>query len=1142
MRAPLPSFLEDIGNVRATGASTPETSYYPALKHLLDAIGRELSPKVLCVMNLRNQGAGLPDGGLFTADQFGRKNSADDAERAFTTLKPSRGAIEVKPPTTDIVLLSRSKQAIGYGGAYRHVLLTNLREFSLMDYSDGSPKTVESFTLAKSERELWQLCAAPGPAKAMADRFAEFLRRVLRTPAPLAEPEDLAWFLASYAREALAEIEHLDIPGLSDVAVHLEAALGVGFGFGTDATSPLVSEAQKAKARHFFRSILVQTLFYGVFSAWVLWCQQGPAPEERFSWREAAGRLHLTPLNVLFHEMTRPTLLFTQILLSRLTLAEAALNRVDRGSFFKRFQQQEAVQYFYEPFLEAFDPGLRKDLGVWYTPDEVVRYMVERVDRTLRADLGIPGGLADPDVLVLDPCCGTGGFLVAVLERIRSTLIEQGEDSLASAQVLEAARKRVFGFEILPAPFVIAHLQISLYLERIGAPMPEGSRAAVYLTNALTGWSVGKGRQVRLWEGLKEERDQSDQVKRKAKVLVVLGNPPYNAFAGVQPDEEEDSVNAYKEGLRKVWHVRKFNLDELYVRFMRLAERKIVEQSGRGVVCYVSNASYAADKSFVVLRERFLHEFDTIAIDNCNGDSRETGKLTPDGKPDPSIFSTSRNREGIRTGAAIGLFVLTGKKRKPNAIAGVKWRDFWGVTKRKDLLDSLDEASSGYQDVPVAAQSYWSLQPRSAVAAYRSWPQVIDLCGRDKSEHEPISGLAEKRMGGLLAFEKHILTARMTAYFDPNLSLAAIAPSIGGLARNAGRYPAEETRKRLLSQGASFEPERIKRYALLPFDVRYCYHTSSRPLWNEPRPILSEQLWSDNRGFVCRSAARQPDEGWPAYCVTALPDHHLLDPNVVVIPFRWGAVELGKKVFTGNLGRQTRTYLAKLGITNADANEHVATLVWYHALAVAYSPAWLAENGDAIRADFPRVPMPGHLETLERSALLGRQVADLLDPDVPVPGVSTGKVRDDLRLLGALKHRDGGQLDPARGDLAVTARWGVLQRLDRGDVVMPGPGRVTEGSGRHVPLDSALLDVWLNQDVCAHDVPEAVWSFTIGGYQVLKKWLSYREKSVLGRDLTLNEGRYLSVMVRRVAALLHLSRELDAAYQQAKREHVWPSQ
>ena len=166
------------------------------------------------------------------------------------------------------------------------------------------------------------------------------------------------------------------------------------------------------------------------------------------------------------------------------------LDRVDRAAFFKRFQQHEAVQYFYEPFLLAFDPQVRKDLGVWYTPDEVIRYIVERVDQSLRVDLGIAAGLADPDVFILDPCCGTGAFLVAVLERIHKTLTEQGEGSLAGATLVEAATKRIFGFEILPAPYVIAHLQVSLYLDSVGVRLAPEQRAAVYLTNALIGWEA----------------------------------------------------------------------------------------------------------------------------------------------------------------------------------------------------------------------------------------------------------------------------------------------------------------------------------------------------------------------------------------------------------------------------------------------------------------------------------------------------------------------------------------------------------------------------------------------------------------------------------------------------------------------------
>ena len=130
-------------------------------------------------------------------------------------------------------------------------------------------------------------------------------------------------------------------------------------------------------------------------------------------------------------------------------------------------------------------------------------------------------------------------------------------------------------------------------------------------------------------------------MKREVRILVVLGNPPYNGFVGVSPAEEEGLLEPYKEGLKK-WGITKNYLNDLYVRFFRVAERRIAEITGRGVVCYISNFSYLGDPSFVVMRHRFLEEFDKLWFDCLNGDSRETGKLTPEGKPDPSIFSTKK--------------------------------------------------------------------------------------------------------------------------------------------------------------------------------------------------------------------------------------------------------------------------------------------------------------------------------------------------------------------------------------------------------------------------------------------------------------------------------------------------------------------
>jgi predicted helicase len=134
---------------------------------------------------------------------------------------------------------------------------------------------------------------------------------------------------------------------------------------------------------------------------------------------------------------------------------------------------------------------------------------------------------------------------------------------------------------------------------------------------------------------------------------VVIGNPPYNAFAGTSPESEGGLVEPYKVGLQSRWGIKKFNLDDLYIRFWRIAERRIAQATGEGIVCFISNFSWLNGPSFTVMRERLLNEFDTIWVDNLNGDSRETGKMTPEGKPDPSVFSTEFNREGIRVGTAI---------------------------------------------------------------------------------------------------------------------------------------------------------------------------------------------------------------------------------------------------------------------------------------------------------------------------------------------------------------------------------------------------------------------------------------------------------------------------------------------------------
>ena len=179
--------------------------------------------------------------------------------------------------------------------------------------------------------------------------------------------------------------------------------------------------------------------------------------------------------------------------------------------------------------------------------------MVARVDQVLRSELDIADGLADPRVVVLDPCCGTGAYLVEVLNTIAATLREKGGDGLLAHDLKQAAMSRIFGFEILPAPFVISHLQIGMLLHRLGAPLAEAGneRAGVYLTNALTGWEPpSEPKQHLLFHEMEEERDKAEAVKQHQPILVILGNPPYNGFAGVSPTRKA----AWSSPTRKVWH------------------------------------------------------------------------------------------------------------------------------------------------------------------------------------------------------------------------------------------------------------------------------------------------------------------------------------------------------------------------------------------------------------------------------------------------------------------------------------------------------------------------------------------------------------------------------------------------------------
>ena len=700
---------------------------------------------------------------------------------------------------------------------------------------------------------------------------------------------------------------------------------------------------------------------------------------------------------------------------------------------------------------------------------------------------------------------------------------------------------------MLPAPYVVAHLQIGLLLSDLGAPLGQDAqgkdeRAGVFLTNALTGWEPAKDPKTRVlpFPEFGEERVAADAVKQTQKILVIIGNPPYNAFAGIAQGEEQDLVAPYQEGLIKKWGIKKFNLDDPYVRFFRLAERRIAEQGGRGVVSFISNYSWVSEPSFVVLREHLLNSFDKLWIENMHG-NRKISEYAPDGRTSETVFAQRGFSPGIQQGVVVSLWTKSGK---PQAKASVFYRDDLDAAKAEErraaLLASLDDPQfdSRYQTANASAQNRSSFRPGNVTASYDAWPKLTDMCELRSD------GLFEKRAGALFDIDRSALESRMRSYFDPDVSWEQLLALNSGLTAEAARFEPRKARAKVCAS-EGFDSTRLRRYVVRPFDTRWCYYTPIRPLWNEPRPSLWAQLWDGNRFLISRLKQGSSSTCSPMYCTLALPDGQLISVNPSAIPFWLRAEASGdspnhslfdapQSSIRANLSAAARSYLASLGLPDPDTDRDTAALIWQHALAVGYSPAYLAEHADGIRQDWPRIPLPASAEALRASTALGRQVAALLDTETPVPGVTTGAIREELKSIAVITRVGGGSLQ--QQEFALTVGWG---HGGKNGVTMPGRGKVETRAADNNELDSGIrrndgppqtLDVYLNNAAYWKNIPPAVWDYTIGGYQVIKKWLSYREQPLLDRELTIDEVREVTAMARRLAALILLQEKLDAHY------------
>ena len=758
------------------------------------------------------------------------------------------------------------------------------------------------------------------------------------------------------------------------------------------------------------------------------------------------------------------------------------------------------MQYFYEPFLEKFDPQLRKDLGVWYTPPEIVRYQIERTHALLQSELGIAKGLLDDAVTVLDPAVGTGSYLV---ELARFILEKLGDNPLKGLLLKKALTTRIYGFEILPAPFVIAHLQLGLLLDEHSASLSE--RVGVYLTNSLLNWTPSAGANLTpIFPEFAREQEASERVKQQQKILVFIGNPPYDRFAGTTENEEATMLEPYKRGLLPSWGIRKQTLDDPYIRFIRLAEWRITQHGGRGLISFITNRSFLTGISHPVMREHLLQSFDDIYIDDLHGSQRANREN------DGSVFTTA-SAAGIRVGVAITQLI---RKSASTGVANVHYREFSGSSedKRQALLEQAKPYSAAFQ--PKREHRYL-LKPLEGADKYWTWPTLPELfpvrfvgvhTGKDEvviSESSDSAALLEQFRG----------------YYDVSVSDAEMLERVPRLMTPANNF-GDPSRIRQRTIG-TFELEKAMPYLYRPFDLRWIWYEQETMLIQRKNERFGQQIFEGNAFLSSTQTMRRGYDG--ALFGQTLTDLHIFDPDADAFPtqLRFQSDDLYNATDGWELLPNTPDFYDELVFHRLlqlpravdgcppmprpapilerycdPKDEHGAPTpaaftrtrqLMLHALAVMNAPAYRADFSEYLSEDWARIPLPANAAALETSAEIGERVAALIDPSAAPDDLPSG--------VGVLHKPDGASLRET--DLRLETRYsyiaGTLQLSDSLEV---------------------------------QGVSQAVWDLTLGGYPVLKKWLDYRR----GRTLTLTEAMWLSEMIQRLHALLELGEVLNSNY------------
>ncbi len=797
------------------------------------------------------------------------------------------------------------------------------------------------------------------------------------------------------------------------------------------------------------------------------------------------------------------------------------LNSVDMTNILETFGQEtrteDPVIHFYETFLAAYQSSLRKSRGVYYTPEPVVNFIVRAVNDILVNEeiFDLQRGLGNRKVTILDPATGTGTFLYAVIKQIRDNVSKYGIDKwntfLRDAKLVN----RLFGFELFMTPYTIAHLKLGLLLGDLGYKFDSEERLKVYLTNALEE-GIKQGDLIPgITQIIAEESSQAGKVKTEVPVMVVLGNPPYSVSSQnaskrkrlLNQDEKyladvEYTGSAwnkkYKTGkagktITELTHIGELlelykgrvrlekekniqPLDDDYIKFIRFAQYQIQKTpKGYGIIGFITNHSYLNGLIHRGMREELLKYFDSLYIMDLHGNSllKET---TPDGNIDQNVFD-------IQQGVAI--LIAVREKSEPDyfstayksrdgvkEMAKVLYYDLWGS--REDKYRFLESASLNDVDwielKPTAPNYFFAPKDFDLVTEYNQGWIVTDIFPVNSS------GVKTHRDHFAIDFDLDKLYKRIKDFIDLRITDEQISTI----------YDLKDTRdwklsfKRLsLNKNLKWE-NYFTTYLYRPFDSRFYYH--HKDIVELTKHEVMRNLQFDNLAFIlCR---QQKEIGFKHCFVT----NEIGDGNTISIHSREYNYYFPLYTYPNTENQQTNLFIEKTSNLSPKFLETIKIKlgkkptpeqIFYYAYAIFHSPTYRSRYAEFLKIDFPRLPLTSNQKLFNLLAEKGEELVNL-----------------HLMKSSTLNN------------LITT-------------FVNQGNNQVNE-----VTYNSELQRIYINKQSYFTDIPQHIWEFKIGGYQVLDKWLKDRKNA--HRLLSEEEVNHYQKIVVVLTETLRLMQEIDS--------------